>query len=109
MYNAPGFAITVSPGCLSCFLCPLFFQNKFPPNIYYKIRIYRNILDLFAFSPWDYMSMDLQQPLLSNIDNTVGKEPADNVKDGVERTCGCTDNWYMGEQWMENTQRVNEG
>ena len=32
----------------------IFFQEKFPPNIYYKIFTHRNIVDLCANAPRDY-------------------------------------------------------
>ena len=36
------------------FFLKIFFQEKFPPNIYYKIFTHRNIVDLCANAPRDY-------------------------------------------------------
>ncbi len=100
----PKFTVTVqstSPGCLSFSLYPLPSQDVFPPNIYYKIFTYRNIVDLCAFSPRDYTSMDLRRPLPSNIHNTGKKKAVDCVKEGA---CGRTDNWYK--RWENNGWRM---
>lgn len=87
-----------------CCLHPLLPQDVFPPNIYYKIFTYRHIVDLCAFSPRDYTSLDLRRPLPSSVHNKGENKAVKCVKGGAEGTCEGTDNWYK--RWENNGWRM---
>ena len=57
------------------FLCLRGFQDRFPPNIYYKIFTHRPIQDLCANSPKDYTRPEAKQLTVRHKHNKIATLP----------------------------------
>jgi hypothetical protein len=71
--------------------------ETFPPNVYYKIYTYRNIVDVCAYSPRDYTAMHLRKPLPRNTHNKVDMKKEQKMEE--DKT-----NWYQ--RWENNGWRL---
>ena len=54
----------------------LYFKDKFPPTIYYKIFTHRSIVDMCAFSPRDYTDMRERRRLGRDLHNKDPRVPS---------------------------------
>ena len=92
--------------CTSNRIFRTYFQERFPPNIYYKIFTHRPVQDLCANSPKDYTNAASKGLMCRDLHNKGDRVP--QCKCDAERG-GSRNIWMEGGEWYIWYIRANGG